>query len=232
MVLICHNHSFIFLKTRKTAGTSIEMHLEPLCAPANHVVTEATHAKVCDLGIVGRRRIPPDQYTADDMLWYNHMPARQVAKQLGQDVFARYTKVISVRNPFDRMLSAFTWIGSEAAATADFATIKRRFRRFVLNRKDGLDQKIVTLNERHVADIAIRYEHLATDLEATKTKLGITAPLPPLLETKVTAAKRGGRAVAEFYDPQTIEAVRTKMAWVFEQYDYSDMPSDQAPEAA
>ena len=34
---ISHKHKFIFLKTTKTAGTSVEAYLQPLCVPEGHV---------------------------------------------------------------------------------------------------------------------------------------------------------------------------------------------------
>ena len=59
MVAVSHSHKFIFLKTRKTAGTSIEMLLEPLCTEPNSVVTEERATSITRQGIVGRRLIPP-----------------------------------------------------------------------------------------------------------------------------------------------------------------------------
>ena len=37
-MIISHEHKFIFLKTRKTAGTSIELALSQLCGP-NDIIT-------------------------------------------------------------------------------------------------------------------------------------------------------------------------------------------------
>ena len=40
MTLVSHRKRFIFLKTHKTAGTSVEVALEPLCAPNGAVTGE------------------------------------------------------------------------------------------------------------------------------------------------------------------------------------------------
>ncbi|MEM8555461.1 MAG: sulfotransferase family 2 domain-containing protein [Pseudomonadota bacterium] len=225
MVMICHPYEFIFLKTRKTAGTSIEMYLEPLCTPDGHEVVEKTHTMISKRGIVGRRLIPPADWTEDDRKWYNHMPARNIAALTGEDMFYGYRKVISVRNPFDRMVSAFAWAKSDKAKDLDFSQIKRRFRKFMQHKGKKTDRKIVTYQSKHVADFAVRYEHLHDDLKMLKTKLGLPGDLPPLPTTKSTSSMRKSYPVADYYDPDTIDIVHKDMAWVFENYDYPDKPT-------
>ena len=60
MTLVSHKHQFVFLKTRKTAGTSIEMLLEPFCAPPGHVPVERTEGMVTPHGVIGHRLQPID----------------------------------------------------------------------------------------------------------------------------------------------------------------------------
>lgn len=92
MVMIRHTHRFIFLKTRKTAGTSVEMALQPLCTPPGRPITEQTPAIESRFGVVGRRHMPrgplarPTFWRKD---WYNHRPAAQVAQALGPETWAR-----------------------------------------------------------------------------------------------------------------------------------------------
>jgi len=55
MALVCYEHNFIFLKTYKTAGTSVEMALEPLCVPPGTEIVEHHPVIKTRYGIVGRR---------------------------------------------------------------------------------------------------------------------------------------------------------------------------------
>jgi hypothetical protein len=70
-MLISHVRQFIYLKTRKTAGTSVEIYFEPYCVDPRHYHGEEHERKgaVSDWGIVGARR------QASLQTWYNHMPA-------------------------------------------------------------------------------------------------------------------------------------------------------------
>jgi hypothetical protein len=110
MVLVSHEKEFIFLKTSKTAGTSVEMVLEPFCAPPNHQPSEKTRKIVSKHGVVGRRMIPskkPSWLFRWQNRWAHHDPAAVVQRRLGKDRFLRYTKVSVARNPFDRAVSQF-----------------------------------------------------------------------------------------------------------------------------
>lgn len=55
MVLVSHDHNFIFPKTYKTASTSAEMFCEPFCAQPEHEVSISTPARETKHGIIGRR---------------------------------------------------------------------------------------------------------------------------------------------------------------------------------
>jgi hypothetical protein len=52
-MIISHEHKFIFLKTKKTAGTSIELAVSQLCGPDDVITPLAMADEVLRLG--GRR---------------------------------------------------------------------------------------------------------------------------------------------------------------------------------
>jgi hypothetical protein len=56
-MLISHPHRFIYTKTMKTAGTSVEIYFEAACLPpSNGIAREHTTDEiVTEAGIVGRR---------------------------------------------------------------------------------------------------------------------------------------------------------------------------------
>ena len=53
-MIVSHTHKFIFLKTKKTAGTSIELALSELCGP-DDVITPLTEIDEAQrAGLLGR----------------------------------------------------------------------------------------------------------------------------------------------------------------------------------
>jgi hypothetical protein len=54
-MLISHYHHFVFIKTIKSASSSVEAFFQPLCTTPGHAVTERTPALISKYGVVGRR---------------------------------------------------------------------------------------------------------------------------------------------------------------------------------
>ena len=122
-MIVSHEHKFIFLKTKKTAGTSIELALSALCGDED-VITPLTEIDEA-LRAQGRgaqnwrkhgwwgsprpffkRRFL--KFTAEDYGFYNHMPAEQARALLNDDkVWRSYFKFAFDRNPWDRQVSFY-----------------------------------------------------------------------------------------------------------------------------
>ena len=101
-MLISHPYRFVFIKTVKTAGTSVEAFLEPFCCPPGHVVQHWTPTLISDYGVVGQRWPQNDR---DNLGYYNHMPAAEIRTRCPQ--FDDYTRLTVVRDPYDRAISYF-----------------------------------------------------------------------------------------------------------------------------
>src|SRR5262245_8925828 len=103
-MLVSHLKRFIYFKTVKTAGTSVEIYFERYCVPPDRYAGErhATHAEISDAGIIGSRG--PDHRHP---IWHNHMPARRVRELLNGQCWDSYFKFCAVRNPFDKVVSQF-----------------------------------------------------------------------------------------------------------------------------
>ena len=86
-MIISHKHKFIFIKTRKTAGTSIQEALTKICGDED-IITP-------DIDTEGRN--------VDKSCWNGHPhPHLWDVKQLvGDKVWNDYYKFTFVRNPFD-----------------------------------------------------------------------------------------------------------------------------------
>jgi hypothetical protein len=102
-MLVSHRKNFIFTKTVKTAGTSIESYFEQWCMPDGQ--WHQSHAReehVSDAGIIGKRSGTPS-----DSTWYNHMSAYNICKLIGPDIWNSYFKFTVVRNPFEKVVSGY-----------------------------------------------------------------------------------------------------------------------------
>ena len=99
-MIISHKYKFIFVKTRKTAGTSMEVTLSKYCGP-DDVLTEIN---------------PPEEGHEPRNFWidkdaglkfYNHMPASEIKAQVGDEIWKSYFKFCYERHPYVKSISLF-----------------------------------------------------------------------------------------------------------------------------
>ncbi len=228
MVLVSHAHAFVFLKTRKTAGTSIEMALEALCAPPGHVVREKTPARLSRRGIIGARRVPqrrPMWLFRHTNFWRNHMGAEKLRTAMGPEIFDRYAKITAVRDPFTRCISQYRWRLAETGTdpqSLPFAEMRDGFRDFVTSGNWQDDREIVHVGGRYVIDHAVRFESMEADLKAVAEKCGL--PLSVALPHTKQTGTGNGIPLGEYYDAGTIGIVRDRFSWVYDHFDYPSRP--------
>lgn len=186
-MLVSHRKKFIYLKTMKTAGTSVEVFFEPYCKPPGDI-ERAGHDSpmiVSSDGIVGYRGTDGPGHR-----WFNHMTAKQVRSQLGPAIWNSYFKFCVIRNPFDRLVSLW-WMNEPgrnpallAAARADLAVARAAFSTWITTRwRVPTIRRIYSIGGRVCVEQLVRYERLTEDLRAVCARLGIEddpAQLPRL----------------------------------------------------
>lgn len=223
-MIISYTHRFIFIKPRKTAGSTVELALSPFLAPGDIATPlepgEEPLRRVAPgvvVAMVPRRGVwPPGRPLRD------HAPLARVLAHV--DGIDGYRVVSMCRNPWDRAVSAFFWwlrrsdIRSrpEAEQVQAFRAFTRRWgpaswldRVWGRKRNRALDSTpLYTVAGQPRVDFAIRYERLADDLAALGPWLGLEG-VPRLggLAAKSGVRPEGARGWAAFYDEATRELV-------------------------
>ena len=130
-MIISHKNKFIFLKTRKTAGTSIEISLSRYCGKDDVI----TPISLIDEKIRQKFKIGPQNYllgmsklkkttfkilrktglkpslTAREqgIRFWNHSPGSYVKKEVGDEIWNSYFIFCFDRNPWDKTVSLYHW---------------------------------------------------------------------------------------------------------------------------
>lgn len=175
-MLVSHIKKFIYTKTVKTAGTSIEAYFEPFCMlPGDFNFSHYREQYVSSAGIVGYRG--PD---VRGKQWSNHMPASLIKRQLGESIWSDYFKFCVVRNPFERYVSAFYYLNSiegiEYSGSCDFKNPIDKFRWWMS--QEGVIESIVDRDQYVIdgnicVDFVIQYERILDGLEEVCDRLGV-----------------------------------------------------------
>lgn len=191
-MIVSHRWKFIFIKTRKTGGTSLEIALSTLCGP-DDVITpisppdEALRAEVGGLP-PQHCAIPRGRWTLGERLrvaigreppaFHNHMPAAAVRRALPPEVWDGYFKFAFERNPWDKVVSAWYWRFPQEPRPSLAEFIRSRHPRKYRNAPLYQDA-----DGRLLVDHVGRYDDLAAEMERIRTRLGMP-PLPTLPRAK------------------------------------------------
>lgn len=232
-MIISHTHRFLFLKSLKTAGTSIEAALSQHCS-GDDVVTplnDFAHNRDETGGIVHRAM------NADQLPWWDketigqHVDAATMRANLPPEVWAGYVKFSIARNPWDRMVSMFTWLKRNNASLKprkglahrlglpfdEMAQVRQHFRDFIRAGVDTND-RFYFLDGQLCADFMVRYEHLGDDLSELCRRLS----LPPLALPNLKAGFRPHKySYAQYYDDETRSIVAESHRRDIEQFGYA-----------
>src|SRR5262245_35130819 len=173
-MLVSHLKRFIYLKTKKTAGTSIEIYFEPYCveAVAYAGARHATAAAISDSGTVGARG--PDERHP---IWHKHMQTTRTRELLRAQHWRSYFKFCAIRNPFDKVVSHFWFALPEyvraASSVAPFEEVRSAFGFWLESARLPVDYQVYCLAGAPAVDAFVRYEQLAADLEHVCRRLNV-----------------------------------------------------------
>jgi hypothetical protein len=218
-MIVSHEHRFIFLKTKKTAGTAIEAALSELCGP-DDVITPFREESESER----RKRGPqnyriehplkpkrplwrrvlrrPERYYHPTVGFYEHMPASLVRAYVGDEVWRSYFKFAFDRNPWDRQVSWYLY-------KTKSKRVRPRFERFMASRRRAFvnNYSIYTQEGTLAVDFLGRYESLANDLNKAleMANVGRCIDVP---RTNITPNKDTGRDYRSYYN----DAIKAQVA--------------------
>lgn len=198
-MIVSHKHRFIFIKTQKTAGTSVEVALSKICGPDDILTPIQTWLEDERTSSAGRG---PQNYRLDHPLvpkrawwkklagrperhyhpsvgYYDHMPAWRVRAYLGEEIWSDYFTFAFERNPWDRQVSWYRYKTKSKAAEE-----KPSFEAFLADRKRAFvdNYDLYELDGAIGVDYVGQYETLANDFATAVEMAGLSAELRGALE--------------------------------------------------
>ena len=214
-MIVSYSHRFIFVRTRKVASTSVEMFLSQFCdeqdiitpltpgeetlrhniKPRNFRIPGCGRARVLRIvgELVGRPAIGHGGF-------YNHMPAKEIRRLIGEQAWNDCYKISIERNPWDRQVSLYNWHYRDRDPKPSFD----RFIRSPFHRKISPNFDTYAIDGKIAADHVCRYESLEEDLSFVLKQIGIDArvELP-----RAKSSFRAGRHWRDYYTPKTRDIV-------------------------
>jgi hypothetical protein len=230
-MILSHQHKFIYIKTNKTASSSVEIALAPLCGPDDIITPTADefmamrgdsparnwrldHPLVPKRSLIRRLLGRPERYYHPTVGYYEHMPAWRVKAYIGDEVWNSYFKFTFERNPWDRQVS--WWLHRTRGKKVrpefeDFMTRNRR-KAYVNN------WELYTLDGKVAMDYIGRYETVADDFAEVLRRIGLdgAATLPVSNTTD-----RGGKRYQSYYNDRTRRMVADWYAPEIEYFGYT-----------
>jgi hypothetical protein len=215
-MIISHEHRFIFIKTGKTAGTSVECGLSAFCGPDDVITPISAADEHMRLG-----RGPQNWNVSVNPAWkdalrrlglfkgrqhkgvfYNHMPAREVRARVGEDVWRRYFKFTVERNPWDRQVSIYYWRNRKEGSPS------LPFREFMRNERlaRGNNFYMYSIEGAVAVDYVCRYENLREEVQKALSMASVRGELT-LPRAKGGVRKAEKRHYRDYYDDETRETV-------------------------
>ncbi len=180
-MIISHKYKFIFIKTKKTAGTSIEVYLSQLCG-LNDIITpiyphvdghvsrnyKGFSVPIYDLyESTSRGMIRKFKRFIKNIKYYNHMSGKQIKSKISQNIWKDYFKFCVDRNPWDKVVSNYCMVNHNNNGKIDFDS-------FIVN--GALPHNLrqySSADESLLVDKVIKYENLNSELSTVFNNLGI-----------------------------------------------------------
>ncbi len=242
-MIISHRYKFIFVKTRKVAGSSIELRLSRLLQEGDIAspLQEREDDPSFDLSGVTIKKFHGFGTFGRPFFFSSHSPLARMYRKYGNKI-ADYKVVTVERNPWDRTVSQFFW----SKRSTDIKTRPpeeqvAEFKSFILKygtntplnriygrrKQRALSQKnLYCLGSTPMPDFMIRFEALEDDLARLSEFLGLDETLSIRdINAKGEHRAKKSRDYRRFFDDETKALVEKNCAWEIKNLGYGFAPS-------
>jgi hypothetical protein len=221
-MIISHSHKFILLKSIKTAGTSIEAALSTYCS-GDDIVTPLNKFSFNRDAASG---VEHCSMNADKLEWWDketigqHVDAIMLKKNLPSEVWDNYLKISIARNPWDRLVSLFTWRNKNNPNLKPpkrfyhylgfpYAEFEHRRKQFLTYAKSNWEtnDRFYMIEDEFCADYVIRYESLTESFNELCDRLQLPRIDLPQLKTGIRPTQHH---YSDYYDDETKEVVAVR----------------------
>jgi hypothetical protein len=226
-MIVSHTHRFVFLKSRKTAGTSVEAALSSLCSGDDVV------SRVGDISWNRTHEGERIHQAMNHKGFRQHEPALSVREKFPGKVWEEYFKFSITRNPWDRVVSLFFWRTKKPKKYPKIYLPPRKPWHFLVPKgirekriREGFSQFVEDIDEtndefyfignRLCVDHVIRFENLQGDFDEVCRKLGLPRRELPRLKTGFNTKSHYSR----LYSDRTREIVGRRHRNDIEQFGY------------
>lgn len=218
-MIISHKYKFIFIKTEKTAGTSIEVALSKFCGDEDIItpivpVDEEMRQKYAGRG-AQNYYVGFERYSLKDWArllikgkrraFYNHIGAEEIVQVIPTEIWNSYYKFCFDRNPWDKVISWYYW----TYKTSPRPSIKEFIQSGYAAQVKGWC--LYSLNDEIAVDRVGMYEKLAEELNDISAHLGLPSELElPRTKSSFRKEKKSYRELLDEEDKSQIAKIFSK----------------------
>lgn len=237
-MIVSHRYGFIFIKTARVGGTSLEMALSKFLGSEDIITPVISSddpyrederktlgfrtaqnftkpyydlrpgeiASYCK-GMIRSRiyKNPAKILLAQSKMpkrYWGHMSAEEVRERVGTHIWDNYFKFTVERNPWDKLVAAYTRKRSKG-------TVDESFRDFALSTGPSRSQfDRYTVDGKIGVDKVLRYERLYSDLAEISRHLSCPEDVGDVMAPlSANSGHRSSRRFRDYYDAETREMV-------------------------
>ncbi|MEM9839158.1 MAG: sulfotransferase family 2 domain-containing protein [Pseudomonadota bacterium] len=196
-MIVSHTHKFIFLRTEKTAGSSLSQVLKDAGGPGDFAadMSRPAWSKLSPIHHGALKRKMPSRFGL-----HVHATAAQARHVLGADVFDSYFKFAVERNPWDRQVSLYMHRCWKTGRTPNF---DKDIRSLIYRSTEHVrlqNWPVYAIDDKVVADFILRYETFDDDLAALWGKIGME---PLELPRKRSEYREDRPHYSTYYTPES-----------------------------
>lgn len=186
-MIINHTYKYIFVKTTKTAGTSLEIALSRSCGPSDIVAPFGNEEDDEYRKSLGYQT--PCNY--EDLGIEEHSRASVISKAISHHIWKDYFKFAIIRDPVDYVISRYYWDNRSKLPRGIAPSIDDWVR--ADKKKINHNWRIHSIGNEPAMDYYIIYDHLTEDTSHVSEMLGLDYDLGEevkAIQTKHTIRKK------------------------------------------